>query len=381
MANPFYVEPANPLQALMLGVQGYEGGQQGGARSRAAEKLQAGDTQGAFAELIRGGATKDLMALAQYQNAANSVYGTPIYGTDPSGNTAIGTFDKKGQFRQINTPGFTPTPGIKTIETPQGVHVIGARTGAPIGGGQSGPVGGGAAMPGAQPAVPPQPGSTQPLQPRPVQTQSFYPADNRGKARDVKVGSEEGEKISGLGQAKAALDTSTNSLDRLAFEANRIMKDPALSRITGLPGIFPNWPGGAAANVQAKLETLKSQSGFAVLQAMRDASKTGGALGSITEGEHRLLQSNLAALDQAQSPQEFQKAMKQIVEYAEGAKQRLKQAYDTDYASLNKPQQPQQAQQPQRGGLPPMPKVGEQQGGYRYKGGDPADPASWVQIR
>lgn len=373
MANPFTVNVPNVLQALMAGEQGHEftsgladQSRQRQARALAEQDFAQGNTQGAIARLLGAGDSKTIGALGQYQAGANSVYGTPIYGTDEQGNTAIGTFDKSGKFRPIATPGFTPTPGIKTIETPQGVNVINSRTGGPIGSSAPTPM-----IPNGMAGQP----SQAPLQPRPVQTQSFYPADNRGKARDTKLGAEEGEKTAGLGQAKTALETSTNSLDRLAFEADRIMKDPALSRITGLPGVFPNWPGGSAANVQAKLETLKSQSGFSVLQAMRDASKTGGALGSITEGEHRLLQSNLAALDRAQSPQEFQKAMKQIIEYTEGAKQRLKQAYDTDYGSLSK--QPQQSQP----GLPPMPKIGDSRDGYRYKGGDPSDPASWVKTR
>src|SRR3546814_20638654 len=43
--------------------------------------------------------------------------------------------------------------------------------------------------------------------------------------------------------------------------------------------------------------SLKSQIACSVRQAMRDASKTGGALGAVSEKELSLLQNNLAALD------------------------------------------------------------------------------------
>jgi len=45
------------------------------------------------------------------------------------------------------------------------------------------------------------------------------------------------------------------------------------------------------------------------LQAMRDSSPTGGALGQVTELELKLLQSSLAALDQGMSPERFREQL------------------------------------------------------------------------
>jgi hypothetical protein len=107
--------------------------------------------------------------------------------------------------------------------------------------------------------------------------------------------------------------------------------------VTGWESKFPSFPGGEAAGVQARLNTLKSQVGFNVLQAMREASKTGGALGAVSDRENELLQNNLAALDQAQSLGDFKKQLGKIKEYVTGAKQRLsgayKQMYNEDYAA------------------------------------------------
>lgn len=61
-------------------------------------------------------------------------------------------------------------------------------------------------------------------------------------------------------------------------------------------------PGTDARNFQAELNTLKSNIAFGELAEMRAASKTGGALGAISEKELTLLESALGALDQGQSP-------------------------------------------------------------------------------
>lgn len=178
-------------------------------------------------------------------------------------------------------------------------------------------------------------------------------------------------------EARQAVENSGTNLDRLAAEARSIINDPALTRITGLAGTLPNIPGGAAANVQARLETLKSQVGFAVLQAMRDASKTGGALGNVSNFEVQALQNNLAALDTSQSPAAFQRSLQQIIDYAMGAKSRMASAYQQQFGSMDAEQQRQQAQSvpPDAASLQP----GYTEGGYEYIGGDPASPQSWRQ--
>lgn len=141
-------------------------------------------------------------------------------------------------------------------------------------------------------------------------------------------------------EARLSVDSASHNLDRLAAEAKAILDDPALGRITGLAGAFPNIPGGDAANVQAKLETLKSQVGFAVLQAMRDASKTGGALGQVSDRENVMLQNNLAALDTSQSPEAFRKSLQQIIDYTAGVKTRLKSAYEQQYGGGQTAEEP-----------------------------------------
>lgn len=133
-------------------------------------------------------------------------------------------------------------------------------------------------------------------------------------------------------QATAAYGDAANNLDRLAKEVQGIMNDPALAKITGMVGKIPNSPGSAATNVAAKLEAVKSQVAFAVLQAMRNASKTGGALGSVSNFEEQMLQNNLAAItDRNQSVESMKANLQKIIDYAAGAKGRMAKAYQDTY--------------------------------------------------
>lgn len=126
----------------------------------------------------------------------------------------------------------------------------------------------------------------------------------------------------------AALTGSVSSFDRLASAANEVLNHPGLDGITGWRGKIPNVPGSDAANAEALLGTLKSQVGFGVLQDMRNNSKTGGALGSVSDAEGKRLEANLAALDKAQSPEQYRAQLKKIVEYSEQAKGRLRESFN-----------------------------------------------------
>jgi hypothetical protein len=176
-------------------------------------------------------------------------------------------------------------------------------------------------------------------------------------------------KIQGqFNQDTATLTGSKAQLDRLAEAANKLMKAPGLERIYGLQGKLPNVPGMAGADAQAQLETLKSQIGFSVLQAMRDASKTGGALGAVTEKELGFLQNNLATLDKAQSVEQARESLQAIIKFTQDSKERLGMAYNMRHG--------QRAAQ-----KPAAPAVGEVRQGYRFKGGNPADRNSWEQVQ
>lgn len=106
----------------------------------------------------------------------------------------------------------------------------------------------------------------------------------------------------------------------------------ALARIPGTP----------AHDFARDLETLKAVIGFDELQQMRDASPTGGALGQVTEMEHRLLQSAWASLEQSQSPDQFRRNMQIVIDRARRAWRNVREAYEEEFGRP-------MAQQPQPG--------------------------------
>jgi len=87
---------------------------------------------------------------------------------------------------------------------------------------------------------------------------------------------------------------------------------------TGLSGSIVSFvPGTDAYDIEAKLETIKAIIGFEKLQEMRNASKTGGALGQVSEMENKLLQSVRGSLKIGQSPDEFLESLGQVKESLE----------------------------------------------------------------
>ena len=85
--------------------------------------------------------------------------------------------------------------------------------------------------------------------------------------------------------------------------------DDALAIIDKYGNLAAGWgsltkalPTTPANLLDKSLDTIKAQIGFAELQAMRDASKTGGALGQVTERELQLLQRTIAAIEPDLSP-------------------------------------------------------------------------------
>lgn len=72
-------------------------------------------------------------------------------------------------------------------------------------------------------------------------------------------------------------------------------------------------PGTQAADLENLLTTVKAVSGFEKLQAMRDASPTGGALGQVSDFENRQLQSMIGNLDASSSPQQRAENLKRVI--------------------------------------------------------------------
>jgi len=81
---------------------------------------------------------------------------------------------------------------------------------------------------------------------------------------------------------------------------------------TGAGSLLGGLPATEARDFKAELDTLKANIAFGELTAMREASKTGGALGQVSERELALLTATRGALDPAQSPANFRTQLKKV---------------------------------------------------------------------
>lgn len=71
-------------------------------------------------------------------------------------------------------------------------------------------------------------------------------------------------------------------------------------------------PGTEAKDVASVIDTIKANIGFEQLQAMRNASPTGGALGQVAVKELEFLQASLGNLSTAQSPEQLKKTLAEV---------------------------------------------------------------------
>lgn len=88
--------------------------------------------------------------------------------------------------------------------------------------------------------------------------------------------------------------------------------DPTFT--TGMFGnVLGNWTGSNADRLDQFLNTVRSNVAFDRLQQMRDASPTGGALGSVTENELAMLQSAIGSLERS-NPDDLAYNLKRVQE-------------------------------------------------------------------
>ena len=145
-----------------------------------------------------------------------------------------------------------------------------------------------------------------------------------------------------LQKRNADYPAATSAITGYETKADNFVKDlqalrdhPGLADITGiaagrLPGLSKD---GRAA--QALYDKIVAKGGFQALQDLRAASKTGGALGNVSNQEGKQLVQSFAAIDRRQDIGDVQAALDQAISDVEGSKTRMREAYDTTYEYRN----------------------------------------------
>jgi hypothetical protein len=132
-------------------------------------------------------------------------------------------------------------------------------------------------------------------------------------------------------QATSAIQGFESKADSFVKDIEKLRDHPGLSEITGfaagrIPGVTAN---GRAA--QALYDKIVAKGGFQALQDLRDASKTGGALGNVSNQEGKQLTASFGAIDRRQDAKDVRAALDQAIGDIQGSKTRLREAYDMTY--------------------------------------------------
>jgi hypothetical protein len=141
---------------------------------------------------------------------------------------------------------------------------------------------------------------------------------------------------------EAALPAATSAVNGFDTKAKSFIKDlialrddVGLDQITGPIYGRIGSVSREGSRAQALYDKIVAKGGFQALQDLRDASKTGGALGNVSNQEGKQLTASFAAIDRRQNAADVQAAIDQAISDIEGARTRTREAYDSTYSYKN----------------------------------------------
>jgi hypothetical protein len=120
--------------------------------------------------------------------------------------------------------------------------------------------------------------------------------------------------------------------DLFIKELEKLRDDPGLNQITGT--IYGRTPSitREGSRAQATYDKIFAKGGFQALQDMREMSKTGGALGNVSNEEGRRLEKSVVGgLDRTQNIKDVKKGIDDLIDEIRGSKIRVREAYDSTY--------------------------------------------------
>ena len=133
-------------------------------------------------------------------------------------------------------------------------------------------------------------------------------------------------------QATAAIKGFETKADSFIKDLVALRDDVGLNQITGSIYGRTGSVSREGSRAQALYDKIVAKGGFQALQDLRDASKTGGALGNVSNQEGKQLTASFAAIDRRQNASDVQAAINQAIADIEGARIRTREAYDSTYA-------------------------------------------------
>ena len=132
-------------------------------------------------------------------------------------------------------------------------------------------------------------------------------------------------------QATAALKGHQNKTALFIKDLEALRDSAGLDSVTGFAaGRAPGLTDDGRRTV-ALYDKIIAKGGFQSLQEMRDMSKTGGALGNVSDRENTQLKASFAAIDRKQNANDVRVAIDDLITELKGGVGRLQDAYDLTY--------------------------------------------------
>lgn len=177
------------------------------------------------------------------------------------------------------------------------------------------------------------------MQPGMVQTGGMDPAGVPGGVAPMPGTKESIERTQAQTQARSRLNAASTQAGVVIQEIDNVI------RLADKPGAWATGTGGAVMDVVGavaptsrgelvnSLATIKGNISFDKLQAMREMSPTGGALGQVSDFENRLLQATAGPID-PMNPEQMKQTLLNIKDRYEDAVVAHHIAYLTDFEGL-----------------------------------------------
>lgn len=151
-----------------------------------------------------------------------------------------------------------------------------------------------------------------------------------------------------LPAAKARLASFTKETQNASALAKELQGSEDLWKAVGFGTPIASIPGSGGDAIRAKISNLKSILTLGALRELRESSKTGGALGNVSNKDIDILANKVASLDARLDPKAFREQLQGVVDYMDDLGIRLTDAFNQTYPELS-----QSGQAPAAGGSPP----------------------------
>ena len=158
-------------------------------------------------------------------------------------------------------------------------------------------------------------------------------AERKAKVKGEELTTEAAE---GKNRDFAAAEAMFASNQNIAEVGKKAQRQAGQNLTTGIAGAVLSKlkPGSNAADMQANLDTLTADAAFSSLQTMRDNSKTGGALGAISERELTLLGAAQRSLASSQSPEQLKTNITAYLKLRSESMARVKAGFAKEYGQV-----------------------------------------------